>query len=350
MTKYKIFNLTLILLLFTSCEVEFSPNDQWHNIPVVYCLLDQDDDTTYVRLQRCFLGEGNNYEYASIADSINYPQGSVTVLMEEWNTWKDGSGEYHASGDNPRRIYNFAYTEIENKTPGLFYNEKQPIYTCETRGQLDSTCIYRLKVIDNASGDTIAKSETMLVHGRMQLQAPNNVIGFNFAGATGSKKCEITWSSVKNARQYQPVVRFLYRDFIIDRSVVPWDTTITPHFIDIPCNVVKSNMRDPYYTTNLDQNHFLMTIKETIGNDTCNKNVMDSVYIFVYCCSEPMAAYIYAGNPAGSLSREVFTYSNIEGGLGVFAARRRHIYFAVESPVSAVSDYIRRLKELGVGF
>ena len=49
-------------LLLSACEVEFSPNAEWREIPVVYCVLDQDDDTTFVRVERCFLGEGNIYQ------------------------------------------------------------------------------------------------------------------------------------------------------------------------------------------------------------------------------------------------------------------------------------------------
>ena len=76
-------NIGVILLLsalsFSACKVDFSPNAEWKEIPVVYCILDQDDDTTWVRVQRCYLGEGNLYQYGSCYDSINYPQGSLRV-------------------------------------------------------------------------------------------------------------------------------------------------------------------------------------------------------------------------------------------------------------------------------
>lgn len=338
------------LLLFASCEVEFSPNDQWHNIPVVYCLLDQDDDTTFVRVQRCFLGEGNQYRYAAIFDSVNYPQGSVTVLMEEWNTWIDNDGERHQYGDSPRRIYNFDYTLLTDKDSGIFFNTLQPVYFCPTGGQLDTTCLYILKVIQNASGDTIAKAHTLLIRGNMKLQQPNNVTLFQFGGASGNKSCDIKWTTIRNARQYQPIVRFYYRDFIINRSQIPWDTTITPHFIDIPCNVIKSNLRENVCSTKLEQNTFLSYIKKSLEGDTCNKNVIDTVDIFIHCGTEDLAAYLYASHPLATINQEPFIYTNIEGGIGVFAARRTHIFFRIGTPLSSASDYIKSLKELGVGF
>lgn len=349
----KIIRLAFLIVAissFVSCEVEFSPNAEWRETPVVYCLLDQDDDTTYVRVQRCFLGEGNQYRFAEIADSIYYPQDALTVCLEEWNTWTASDGTVHRAGDAPRQVYTFTYEELLNKENGRFYNTVQPVYVYPTAGLLDSTCIYRLLVISNGTGDTIATSETSLVYGDMTLSKPNNVTLFQFAGYSGNKSCEITWSALNNARQYQPIVRFMYRDFIINTSVTPPDTTITRRTIDIPCNLVKSNMRDPYLSTKLEQNYFLSTIRSSIIDTVCNKNIIDTVQIFITCCTEDLAAYIYANNPGGMLNQEPFIYTNINGGLGVFAARRHKLSFLVPTPVSAISNYIKTLKELNVGF
>ncbi len=340
--------LILSVVVLVSCEADFSPNDSWRDVPIVYCILDQDDDTTYVRLQRCFLGEGDQRQYASVPDSNYYPVGSVTVLMEEWTTWKDNDGRRHRYGNTPARVYNFSYGHLNGKPEGIFSGGSQPIYYYPTGGMLDTTCLYCLKVIKNATGDTIAKAETLLINGNMTLYKPNNVTLFNFSGST--KTCEITWSSLNEARQYQPLVRFWYRDFIIDTTVIPQDTTIRVKSIDIPCNVVKSNMRDISYTTKIEQQYFLSTIQQALIGDSCNKNVIDTIDMFVYCCTEDLAAYLYANNPSGSFNQDPFVYTNIDGGLGVFAARRHHISFRVGTPLSSASDYIRKLKELNVGF
>lgn len=351
MKKIKILIMVLTACVaLVSCEVEFSPNAEWRETPVVYCLLDQDDDTSYVRIQRCFLGEGNQYRFASVADSNYYPQDALTVAIEEWNATMSANGVASITGNAPRRVYDFEYKEIVNKEEGRFYNKVQPVYACATAGQLDSTCIYRLVVVKNSTGDTIATSQTRLVYGDMSLSKPNNVTLFQFAGTSGSKSCELIWSSLENARQYQPVVRFFYREFSINTSVTPPDTIIKPYSIDIPCNVVKSNMRDPYVTTKLSQNYFLSTIKSSIADVASNKNIIDTVEIFINCCTEPLAAYIYANNPGGSFNQEPFLYTNIDGALGVFAARRCGISFRVPSPGSVMSNYIKELKALNVGF
>ncbi|MBQ6096732.1 MAG: hypothetical protein IJK99_03190, partial [Bacteroidales bacterium] len=104
---YKALFFVLAVSLFASCEVEFSPNADWKEIPVVYCVLDQDDDTSYVRVQRCFLGEGNQYQYTSVADSIYYPQGALSVAIEQWNATLASDGTLYRTGDAPVQVLNF---------------------------------------------------------------------------------------------------------------------------------------------------------------------------------------------------------------------------------------------------
>ena len=350
MKKFKIlFIIIASITTFTSCEVEFSPNDNWKDIPVVYCILDQDEDTTYVRVQRCFMGEGNQLLFAQIGDSINYPQGALTVIMEEWASWKDDAGHYHAMGSKPLRVYNFDY-DVTYKDDGIFYSEGQPVYKAFTRGLLDTASIYFLKVIKNATGDTIASSETVLIRGNMRLFDPNNTTKFNFSGAVGNRTCNIKWSNMSEARKYQPVIRFWYYDLIVDYSVTPWDTTITPGYVDIPGNVIKSNMRDLTYSTKLEENKFLATIESALKGSDVKRFIIDTVQVYILCCDEDLSAFIYANNPQGTLSHDPFTYTNIEGGLGIFAARRRNINFKVATPNSPNTDYIKNLKALNVGF
>lgn len=350
--KSRLWLLSLIImpLMLVSCKAEFNPNDDWREIPVVYCILDQDDDTTFVRVQKCFLGEGDQRVYATVGDSINYPEGAITVRLEAWNTWIDNDGGFHRYGESPDTVFDFTYTESIDKEDGVFYSGKQPYYYCVTSGLLDTSYIYHLVIIKTATGDTIAQSETMLISGEMQLLKPNELTKFQFSGTAGSKSCEISWTKMRNARRYQPIVRFNYRDFIIDHSNTVWDTTIIRHYIDIPCSVIKSNMISQVLTTRIDQNYFLSIIKTSIGDEVVNRNIIDTVQIFVNCCTEDLSAYLFSGSHTGSIIQQSHIYTNIQGGLGVFAARRTHIFFSVPTPASSGSDYVKALKQLDIGF
>lgn len=344
---------TLLTLLaatwmLASCKVEFSPNGQWSNIPVVYCLLDQDDDTTYVRVQRCFMGEGNQYQFAANPDSNNYPQGFITVQMEEWLTWKDNAGAVHYYGDAPVQIFDFQYATID-KQEGAFYGGSQPVYVCPTAGQLDSGRYYRLVITQTATGDTIAQAETLLLAGRIRLNNPNSNTLFRFTGTTNNKSCKITFTPIDNGRKYQPIVRFYYRDFVVTQTGGIPDTLITPHYIDIKCPEVKSNMTELILTSDLSQSSFLGAIRSAI-TDTVNKNIVDTVDIYIQCCNQDLSAYMYSTSPTNTINQDRYNYTNIEGGLGIFAARRTHIYFTVRTPSSQNDDYVKQIASLGLGF
>ena len=72
---YFVLSTLLIICTLAGCEAEFSPEGDYSEQMMVYCLLDKNSDTTFARIERCFLGKGNAVEYASNKDSIYYKNG-----------------------------------------------------------------------------------------------------------------------------------------------------------------------------------------------------------------------------------------------------------------------------------
>ena len=88
--RFEISGLVLLLsVLFcmTSCEVEFNPNEDWKSVTVIYGVLDQDSDTTFLRIQKGFLGSGNYIEFAKERDSIYYKPEEIDVFMVSYYPW-----------------------------------------------------------------------------------------------------------------------------------------------------------------------------------------------------------------------------------------------------------------------
>ena len=70
MRIFRIIALAAVFAMFAvSCDNDFNPNAEWKETMVVYGLLDQDQDTTWVRVQKCYLGEGDMIAMSSIMDS-----------------------------------------------------------------------------------------------------------------------------------------------------------------------------------------------------------------------------------------------------------------------------------------
>ena len=311
--------LLLVAFCFTSCEVEFSPNAEWKDVPVVYCVLDQDDDTTWVRVERCYLGEGNIYSYGAVRDSITYPAGSlsVAILAYQGGVLKDSIP--------------FTETTIDREA-GDFASVGMPIFYCKTQNRLKQYYTYVLN-IRKTDGSLLATTTPIsLVKWTPTTNKPTPItqpsyttspsgawVGgfkFNASSAMGSPmtSCLIEWDTLENARYYQPVVRFYYK--------VDGDTT----YVDLKCPTKAgdntSNKLNIYYS----RDAFLDELKQQLKDDPRYKVNLNMVDVYLHCCTEDLNAYLTSVLQAGGINAEHSVYTNIKGGVGIFAARRTHIY------------------------
>lgn len=323
-----------LVLLFTACEVEFSPNAEWKNIPAVYCLLDQDDDTTWVRVQRCYLTNGNIHDYGRESDSINYPQGSIIVslLAYQNGVQKDSMA--------------FQYT-TRNVDSGNFSYNAQPLYWFETRNCLNDDYTYVLTIRNAADGTILATtdpialikkpSEKLFSKPSVTIINGNDTIGggFAFYDSDGSSLCcYMKWPALENARLYQPIVRFYYeRQGIVEH-------------VDLKCPTVPSKRTETYYSRGL----FLSELKNMLQADTARKRYIPRVDLYLTACTEDFNVYLSTVVSGSAISQNTDVYNNIKGGVGVFAARRRHLFMRMPSDDSvAPRGLLTSLINLGVG-
>ena len=328
-----------LFFILTSCEVEFSPNADWKEVPVVYCLLDQDEDTTWVRVEKCYLSEGNIYSPGAISDSINYPAGSLDIKL-------------YAIKDN-RIVDSIAFEcTLRDRDSGSFAYQQQPVYWANTRRQLREDCFYRLVVRRAATGDTLAWGETPLIVASTtpvvsSLNGMSNKFGFFFG-----KACSIEWRVLDNARLYQPYVRFYYIAFdTLENGSVVHDTL----FVDAQCALVYARNQASTYSTSYSRDAFLNTLSEALKDDPRKKDYTKTADIYVTACSEDLNAYLSSIRSVNDLSQGREVYTNIHGGLGIFASRRTHIYRRYpcddsDNSNSAHPGLHYLLQQLGVGF
>ncbi len=327
----------LAFFLLEGCEVEFSPNAEWKNVPVVYCLLDQDDDTTWVRVERCYLGEGSIYSYSSIRDSVIYPQGSISVALL---AYKDGT---------LKDSLPFIYT-TRDRDSGSFASDNMPLYYCYTKNRLNQDYSYVLNVRKADGTLLVTTNPISLIKWKATADRTSPITKptyntylhygeFSFNG-TGSAKntCEIEWDTLSNARRYQPMVRFYYR--------VGSDTT----YVDLMCPSTVSTVSSSRLSVLYPRETFLDDLKNKLKDDPSYKVNLNKVDVYLLCCTEEMNAYMSSvSHLAYSISsREV--YNNIKGGVGIFAARRRHIYKSLpfEYNIDAPEGITYKIEHLGI--
>jgi hypothetical protein len=100
----------LVLLAFFSCKEKLELNAPYKEIPSVYAVLDVSSNTHIIRVNKVFLGEGDANQMAQVADSINYPEGELSVSMR------------HSGG----KTYQFKDSVLQTE-PGAF-NSTQRVY------------------------------------------------------------------------------------------------------------------------------------------------------------------------------------------------------------------------------
>ena len=318
-----------LAMLLTACEVEFSPNAEYKDTPIVYCLLDQDDDTVWVRVEHCFLEEGSIYNYGSEPEHINYPLGSVSVTLSAWR-----------NGTCVSRT--LLRDTLRSHDDGLFASGPQPIHF--TTEPLDTTCLYKLEVNRTSDDSLLAYTDSIpliLQTDPTLITKPANTTRFGFnSSVNGTAVCQITWNALQNARRYQPIVRFFYGEL--------GDTL----YLDLPCSVVTN----PPYSVSYSRYTFLNAVKEALKDDPNPKEYLKYVEIYLTACDENLNVYMRSVASGVSINQTSDTYTNIHGGLGIFGARLRHRckYLDADNSMNPINSgnpgLLAYLQELGVGF
>ncbi|MDD2191356.1 MAG: hypothetical protein PHO12_02265 [Bacteroidales bacterium] len=327
------------LIVFVSCEVEFNPNGDWKETTIVYGVLDQDADTNFIRVQKCFLGDGNYIQFAREKDSIYYKQDEIEVSIYGFYDWETSGWDTTKA----KQTIHFNYTEIYSKPEGEFYSETAPIYFTKTKLNADFT--YYLVVRNHKTGN-ITTANTRLVSDYKVTGPSGSIFGFNYNATYNANILTCKWVSATSpikgemARSFQPAIRFNFMENG-NRSHI---------------NISSNSIINPFTDTDktLEYKIFeadvLFQIKNKIserGNASRSfMNDSPSFEIYVYGSGESLKEYIDNNAPLVSLTEKPL-YSNIENGTGIFSSRRLHIKKGYTEWSEA---FEMTIKSYGIGF
>lgn len=351
MKTYPILLLAALSLAFSACKVDFSPNAKWKDVPVVYCVLDPQEDTVFARVQHCYLAEDNLYNYSQIFDSNNYAQGSIQVFLSAWN----GSTSSTSITPNSVKVaeWELEYTLRNGKPDGAFSNSPQPVYYCVPGKNFlsaNENCLYQLVVLNTQTHDTMAQAVTNMVGFRpIDLTTPadseyildshNGYKGHHY-GFKPVSRGELRWLTLPHARMYQPVVLFYYRKGHDTLSVRIEGTAVKDQ---------RNSTKLSSYSIN--ENRFLNTIAAALADNEDSLFNVNYVDIYIYACNEDLNSYITTRNLRLTSGQEYVPYTNVDGGQGIFGSRRTHLYHRVPCDSAGQAGNLpERLTRLGVGF
>ncbi len=320
--RFEISGLVLLLsVLFcmTSCEVEFDPNEDWKSVTVIYGVLDQDSDTTFLRIQKGFLGSGNYIEFAKERDSIYYKPEEIDVFMVSYYPWDK---------ETICDTFFFDYNESYSKPEGDFYSEVAPIYCCRTAGRLsyEEALKREYKVIVRNKSSLEETWATTCLIGDYDITSPGSIM--YFVPKNGKNIMTCSWYNLNSraeanhlgevAKFYQHIMRFYYKA----------DGQETYTDIEFGTKINTSTHSGFEFTFNMDMADLVNGIKKNLAEKKghCSwTGRVNAFELYVQSCNLEMYEYYINSLQTGNILSDEPIYTNVQNGYGLFAARRRHI-------------------------
>ena len=293
----------LLLPVLFSCNKNLNVDANWKDITVVYGLLSQNEDTTYIKITKAFLGAGNALKFAQIPDSSNYPD-KLDVTMEAW------------LGNTLVTTYSFDTITIHTKAAGdsVFYYPLQLVYYCKT-GHLDQANTYKLRIKHKNTG-VIDSAYTTLVHS-FSVEIPDPY--FRSAEYIPGHNFDVKFDPAVGGKRYQLVIRFVYYETTSSGTVlksIDWNL-FNDYEVTDPSNpgtqpILKSFLGDLFYTA--------LKGKIPIDPNVISRSPAWVDYIFSVA-SDDLNTYMEVSEPSLSIIQERPPFTNIKNGIGLFSSR-----------------------------
>lgn len=320
-----ILGLSCFILVFNSCSTKVDLYAEYKDVPIIYAMLNPKTDTNYVKITRAFCGTNddpiNAKEVALIADSSNYPCKLDARIIES----KCAHGSYY---EPTGRVIILDTITLHDKEAGTFYSPNQTFYyTTEpfNTGVDGSKYKYRLVVV-KPDGDTLTAQTGMV--GNEEFAIMTTGVGFQAAPSETVKK--IMFRADGFASLYEVSMQFNYREQKNGQGMVK--KSVDRSFGTRPLNEFhKIEGTDNSYYLEYSVNWLFNALAYAIGGDTIydanHPNVtryIDDFVITISAAGDDLAYYYIANQvQAESPMSLVTTYTNIDGGYGLFSSRTK---------------------------
>ena len=322
-TSFFVLVFTLFAAALSSCTTDVDLYADYKDITIVYAMLNPKADTNYVKITRAFCGTNDNpinaNEIAQIFDSSNYSGKLDARIIEMKNT--------HGNVFEPTgRVMRLDTITLHDKEEGVFYApDQQFYYTAEPfyTGSEESKYKYRLVVV-KPDGDSLTAQTGMV--GNAEFSIMTNGVAFQVATTNEVKK--IMFRADDFASLYEVSMQFNYREQKTGQGMKK--KNIRRSFGTRAINEFhKVEGTDNLYSLDYSVNWLFNALSFAIGGDTIydtnHPNVVryiDDFVISISAASDELTYYYIANqSQMNSPMSLVTTYTNVEGGYGLFSSR-----------------------------
>lgn len=316
-----------VVTLFSACSTEVDVNAPYDSQTVVFGLLEPSLDTQFVKINRTWLGEANNFEVAQIRDSSEYPTGAFEGTLEV------------LSGSNVVQTFPINEIELSDKSEdGIFFAPEHKAYYFLTPNGLDPNREYRLK-LEFPDREVEATTDVIPpIVGSIQFPpAGASTFQMNWASVTPSgttyNNPTFRWNSVANARRYEATLLIYMTERV-------WSDLAHTNLVEERLRVLEWNLGRTI-TNNLTGGE---TINLPVGGQSFYRflqsrlqadpfvtrefGIWDSDVQFSRCfdfvlaiANDDFNTFMNVNEPVTNIIQERPQYTNVANGLGLWASR-----------------------------
>lgn len=321
MRKITTYILMVAMLSGWACNNEVDLTADYKDIPVVYCMLDPMQPRQVLRIQKAYLVDGDITQGVKIKDSTTYNPADIDVKVFAVNN-------VGQSVDSLPFVYDPTITLQE----GMFPKDAASFYTCHTPLMHNR---YRL-VLTNKKRNEKHTAETIIVR-NMKWEEQEMKSPIDFTDTAGVK---LVWKTDTTASLYQPRIILYWKEV----DLVTYQSTPDSMIWDLaPFN---ANSTYPSMLYILPPGGFISQVAGTVPAKPEVKRVIESVTFDIYGATKDFSIYYFTNSTSIGLIQDKPKYSNISGGLGVFASKNRGRLSNLKLKQPTVS----KLLALGLGF
>jgi hypothetical protein len=322
------------------CSTEVDLTAPYDSIPVVYGLLEVDADTQWVKINRTWLGDGNQLVAAQIPDSSEYPEGSVMAKIVELIPSESGEivGNELATGVE----WVLQDTVLENKsTDGIFFGPSQRVYYASmSERALREDRWYRLEAL-LPDGSELKATTTMVQSSAGSIERPppnlsSYQMGFASVNPDGSAtypSFPFRWTSAPGASRYAASLKVNFQeryyaddeltllDSVRDRTI---SLSLGTRQLNNPNNtqtLEESFSGERFYSelaTRLEVNPRIRRVLGYYDGDTQIERALD---FELQVANQDLAIYLDVNESTNSIVQERPLWTNVQGGIGLWASR-----------------------------
>ena len=289
-------------IIFSGCSNDVDINASYKDIVVVYGLLESGEnasDTTFLKINKAFLGDENALIMAKIRDSSEFMK-KLEVKM-----WPE---------DNPSNVITFDTITLNNKDTGTFYNPYQVLYYSTFTPENETK--YYLQIF-------YKDIEVTAVASTIENFRDSDISKPGFAKSIGFKYDvvnPVVWNRKDLAPRYDVTIRFHYKE------VWEGQTDTIYRFFDWHRDTKKSTFGDEvesYYNGSTFYNALAAYVPYPDADKESKvvsrfTGVTDFI---VEAGGIELNTFMEVNEPSNSIIQDRPQYSNINNGVGIFSAR-----------------------------